>query len=439
MSKASKVENIINYFNSQKSLPKDDPWYVETERKEIELIKNDLLMTNSTLKFLFGGHPGNGKSTELNKLDDDKAINEKYLVVKYSANEVLDINDVDVIDLLLTIALKILEKAEETDTELSPYLQKRLKEMEGYFIGTLQIEKITTEAKEGEIGVRVEANTGFRFPFVKLGTGFFARMRFQSDTRKQIREKYRPKITELQDLINDIILDVKKSFKSPLFNILLIIDDLDKIQPKEAEKLFFEQGSIIGKIECSVLLTIPISMIYSPKSKVITNQIGGSQKVLRNLRLKNMEGQEDDITIRHKNMLRQLVFNRMEENLIEDDALNMAVDASGGVFRTLIDIISSASSYSNIHGGTKIDSIDMETAINEERANKKRALNRTYYDILLEIYDHKRLLSPDRVEALELFHSLFALEYMNGQEWCDIHPLLIEDVEAYRKIKQNEK
>ncbi len=439
MSKASKVGHIINYFNSQESLyPKNDPWYVETERKEIELIKNDLLMTDRNLKFLFGGHPGNGKSTELNKINDDKAINEKYLLVKYSANEVLDINDVDIVDLLLTIALKILEK---TDTKLSSYLQRRLKEMEGYFTDTLQIEKITTEAREGEIEVGVDAKTDFRFPFVKLGTGFFARMRFQSDTRKQIREKYRPKITELQDLINDIILDVKKSFKLPLFNILLIIDDLDKIQPKEAEKIFFEQGNIIGKIQCSVLLTIPISMIYSPKNKVIANQIGGLQKVLRNLRLKDINGKEDEVTKKNRDILSQLVFNRMEDNLIEDNALNMAIEASGGVFRTLIDIIASASSYSNIHGGTKIDSIDMEAAINEERANKKRALDRTYYDILLDIYDHKRLLTTDRerIEVLELFHSLFALEYMNGKEWCDIHPLLIEEVEAYRKIKQNEK
>ncbi|PIY19114.1 hypothetical protein COZ13_07025 [Candidatus Desantisbacteria bacterium CG_4_10_14_3_um_filter_40_18] len=105
----------------------------------------------------------------------------------------------------------------------------------------------------------------------------------------------------------------------------------------------------------------------------------------------------------------------------------------------MIDLIASASSYSRVNDGEKIDTVDMESAINEERANKKRALNRTYYDILLEIHDHKRLLSTDKVEALELFHALFALEYMNGKEWCDIHPLLIEDVEEYRKIKQNEK
>ncbi|MEW6608291.1 MAG: hypothetical protein AB1414_12755 [bacterium] len=437
MSKASKLDDVINCFDSQKPLcPKDDPWYVETERKEIEIIKDDLLTTNRGLKFLLGGHPGNGKSTELNKIDYDEAINAKYLVVKYSANEVLDINDIDIIDFLLTMTFKILEKAEETNTTLPGYLQERLKEMEGYFTDKLQIEKTTTEARNGEIGGGVEANTGFKFPFVRLGADFFAKVRLQSETRKQIREFYRVKVTDLRNLVNDIILNIKLSITPR--DILLIIDDLDKTGPTQAEKLFFEEGNIIGDIKCSALLTIPISMIYSPKSAVIVSKIG-RQKVLRNLRLKDRDGKEDEKTAKHRETLRQLVFKRMEEDLIEDNALNMAVDASGGVFRTLIDLIASASSYSRVQGGKKIDTVDMETAINEERANKKRALNRTYYDILLEIYDHKRLLSPDRVEALELFHSLFALEYMNGDEWCDIHPLLISDVEEYRKIKQNEK
>ncbi len=436
MPKALKLDDVINCFDSQKSLPKNDPWYVETERKEIEIIKNDLLTTKQGLKFLLGGHPGNGKSTELNKFDYDEAINKRYLVVKYSANEVLDINDVDIIDFLLTMTFKILEKAEETSTSLPDFLQNRLKEMEGYFTDKLIIEKTTTEARQGEIGGGVEAKTGFRFPFVSLGTDFFAKMRLQSETRKQVRESYRFKITDLRNLVNDIIFNIKPSIKPR--DILLIVDDLDKVRPQQAEKLFFEEGSTIGDIKCSALLTLPISMIYSPKSAVIVSKIG-RQKVLRNLRLKDKAGKEDEKAARHRNILRQLVFNRMDENLIEDNALEMAVDASGGVFRTLIDIIASASSYSRVHGGERIDTIDMESAIDEERANKKRALNRTYYDILLEIYDHKTLLTKDRVEALELFHSLFALEYMNGDEWCDIHPLLISDVEEYRKIKQDEK
>jgi len=363
MSKAQSLNDVINYFDSQKSLcPKDDPWYVETERKEIEIIKDDLLTTNRELKFLFGGHPGNGKSTELNKIDKDEAIKAKYLVVKYSANDVLDINDIDIIDFLLTMILKILEKAEETGTNLPSYLQNRLKEMEGYFTGKLQTEKATTEARKGELGGGVKAKIGSGLPFVSLAANVFAKIRFESETRKQIREFYKLNITDLHNLANDIILNIKVSIK-PCFDILLIVDDLDKVRPQQAEKLFFEEGSTIGAINCSALFTLPISMIYSPKSNVIESKIG-RQKVLRNLRLKDKNGKEDEQTVKHRKTLRQLVFNRMESSLIENNALDMAVDASGGVFRTLIDLIASASSYSRVNDGEKIDTVDMESAIN---------------------------------------------------------------------------
>ncbi|MFH1098023.1 MAG: P-loop NTPase fold protein [Candidatus Desantisbacteria bacterium] len=437
MPKASSLKDVINYFDSQNPLPKNDPWFVDTKRKEIEIIKNAFLESNRSLKFLLGGHPGNGKSTELNKMDNDEEINAKYLVVKYSANEVLDLNDVNVIDLLLTLIFKILEKVEEKNISLPDNLFNQLKDMEGFFTDKLKIEKTTTNARQGKIGMGVEAKLGSSFPLVGLMATCFAKMQLESETRKKTREEYNPKITELQKLINDIIRTIKVSLKPPQFDILLIVDDMDKIRPEQAEKLFSEEGSVIGGIQCSALLTLPISMIYSPKSGIIVSKIG-QQKVLRNLRLKDKHGNEDESTKEHKDILRQIVFKRMEENLIEKDALDSAIMMSGGIFSTMIDLITSAASYSRVNNGTKIDIIDMQEAINEERANKKRALNRTYYDILLEIHDYKKPLSTNRVETLELFHSLFALEYMNGEEWCDIHPLLIEDVKEYKTIKQNE-
>ncbi|MCP5047401.1 MAG: hypothetical protein GY940_09540, partial [bacterium] len=70
--KATTVGEVIRYFNQQKPLTPEekDEWksfYVDTGRQKIEKIKSDFLRANPGYKALFGGHKGNGKSTELNK------------------------------------------------------------------------------------------------------------------------------------------------------------------------------------------------------------------------------------------------------------------------------------------------------------------------------------------------------------------------------------
>ena len=142
MKKAQNLNDVINCFDSQKAITKEDyeSWYVDTNRPEIDIIKNDLLDAQYSKKFLFGGHPGNGKSTELNKIEYDEKLNAKYLIIKYSANDVLDINDVDIVDLLISMAFKILEQVDKKGITLADHLKKQLNEMEGFFHKKLKIE-----------------------------------------------------------------------------------------------------------------------------------------------------------------------------------------------------------------------------------------------------------------------------------------------------------
>ena len=132
--------------------------------------------------------------------------------------------------------------------------------------------------------------------------------------------------------------------------------------------------------------------------------------------------------------MKNAILRRLEPQLITDKALEIAVHYSGGVFRTLIELIVSAAVESDVLGSNKIGVKDMEGAVKEHRIKKARPLNRTHWEILLEIDQHKKFTGKMDEKRLELLLGLFALEYINGDEWYSVNPLLESRLEEWRKL-----
>ena len=91
--------------------------------------------------------------------------------------------------------------------------------------------------------------------------------------------------------------------------------------------------------------------------------------MLKNIRLKTNDGMVDKKSWK---ILKDFVMRRMNKELIHDRALTLSIDYSGGVFRTLVDLIASAAVHSKTFGGSKIDEGSMEEAIREAKVNKSR-------------------------------------------------------------------
>ena len=57
----------------------------------------------------------------------------------------------------------------------------------------------------------------------------------------------------------------KRGFK----DVLIIVEDLDKIPIDRAESLFFNYASQLAQLQASVIFTFPITLLYNQKLNII--------------------------------------------------------------------------------------------------------------------------------------------------------------------------
>ena len=70
----------------------------------------------------------------------------------------------------------------------------------------------------------------------------------------------------------------------------------------------------------------------------------------------------------------------------------------------------------------KVENIDVEWATTEIRNEYRRILDKDDIEILRKVHQQNRLEYDDRLRPL--LQLLAVLEYRNGENWCDIHPVL---------------
>lgn len=435
--KASTLGEVIEKFNKQEPLSPElkEQWksfYINTHRIEIDNIKNEFLDASSGYKALFGGHKGNGKSTELNKIIFDSDLCQRFEIIKIDILESLDPNDIDIVEFFITICFYILSFADEKKIKIESYFKNQFEKLEGFFHESLNIETTHIKEKTSEKGIQAEAGGGFSFPILKSKAEFFAKMRGNAESRETVRKIYRPRLNELTGLVKNLVMDITPKLKGK--EMLIIIDGLDRASVKGAEKLFAEDGQNFALINnTTMLLTVPISLIHSVKASVVEATVG-RMHVLKNLRLRTLENAQDDDTDSNCKLMKEAVLRRMDEKLISPKALEMAVYYSGGVFRTLIDLIAYAAVLSKSSNGISISEKDMEGAVNEHRIKKTRPLGRSQWEILIEIDTNKKFTGDMDEKRLELLAGLYVLEYINGAEWYRVNPLLEKNLDDWKKI-----
>jgi hypothetical protein len=120
--------------------------------------------------------------------------------------------------------------------------------------------------------------------------------------------------------------------------------------------------------------------------------------------------------------LRHFVHDRIDPNLVDGLALEESISSSGGVFRELARIMRTAIGRARRRKAPKVEMIDVEWATTEIRNEYRRILDKDDIAILKKVHQSNRLEYDDRLRPL--LQLLAVLEYRNGENWCDIHPVL---------------
>ena len=81
--------------------------------------------------------------------------------------------------------------------------------------------------------------------------------------------------------INRIIRDAEKALGK---QILVTIDDLDKVNLEKGEALFYRHGAELTQPTCTIIYTIPQPLLFSNKIRQIRLQYFDDCKVLYNIK-----------------------------------------------------------------------------------------------------------------------------------------------------------
>jgi hypothetical protein len=245
------------------------------------------------------------------------------------------------------------------------------------------------------------------------------KIKVESESREAVRKAFKTQITDLERNISDACSKISDQTQK---DVLIIIDDIDKLPPESAEQIFVKDAHIITMPEAKVIFTFPLASYYSASFNEISDKFQPVYIRLVNLYDVNGGYQEDSF-----NALKELVLKRIRPNLTEDHAIKEIIDKSGGVVRHLVKFMQDACHIAITQEKEKIDNQVAKGVVQEKINEYNRIFDFVKYK---ESVDRIMLRkSKNRIPISDVIYLLrhrFVLEYgeYGGETWFDAHPCL---------------
>lgn len=380
------------------------PFYVTRPDNPANRLRRILLRPyHNPPKLFFSGHRGCGKSTELARLAAAPEVRAKYFPIHFSIRNEADINNLDYRDVLLILGAQMYRQYRAAGGKLPEDLLKELDSWRGRVEEHIQV-SLSGRIHESALDARLD---GF---FAKLG----ATVKLEPKTRHELHQVFERDITGLLEVVNTISHAIYGREKRPP---LVLIDDLDKPSLEIARRIFYERREIMLQPACPIVYTVSSPLFYGPEFEAIRDRA----IFLPNIKL-HPEGDRKGRFEPGYATLREAVTRRMAAELIAPDALDLAAEMSGGVFRELMRLLRNAIDRALDAGHERVEEEDVAGAAAEIRGEYRRILSQKQRRTLARIRTSNQLDEP--AEVAPLLQILAVLEYANGEPWYDVHPVL---------------
>jgi len=440
------LETAYNHFNPKVPVTPSSSYYVNCDDARGEQGENVAqrmaaelsLHSNDYAHFLFTGHVGSGKSSELLKVKDMLETEYNFRVIYFDAEEALDLYNVHHTDLLLAIAAQLF-KAKEISLDA-----RTLQNVQDWF---KEITKTTTEttAIGAELEAGVEAGSGF--PLLgKLFANFSADIRRDKEQRAEIRERFKARVTDLLMRVNRLIEAARQDVRRKgLKDVVLIIDNLEKMSPNllQEEKqhadtsLFIDYGNLLSGLESHLICTVPIRLLYLPIGSKLFDDFSRVY-TLPVIKIKNHDGNPQAIglskfqaivTQRLRNLphLEHLAFFNNEEALLDQVA-----QFCGGNVKSFIRIMRQIVFQATVEQRIPADQALLDKVFRQEMRDYDRLISSDRIRRLVRVaYTHEIDISENSPDS-EMLQLGWILVYANAKEWCDVEPV-IRRLERFNK------
>jgi nucleoside-triphosphatase THEP1 len=367
-------------------------------------------------KIIFSGHRGCGKSTLLAEFG--RNLSDRYFVAFFSIAETIEMSDVNHINILFAIAINLMSRAEQEQINISESIKN---EFYKWFAKRTQVEVETPKSAEFSVG----------FDLFKIITG---KLRTEASIRNELKREFERNISDLVAKLNEIAAAIQGASKK---EILVIIDDLDKLDLAVVRSIFQEHIKALFLPDFSIVYTIPISSLRDISLSATLRTEADDQIVImpvskllskKECRKTNPDYQDNAIET-----LCKILHKRIPEEILEPDVARQMTLHSGGVLRELMRISNRCCriclrEIRRSPGQTsfRVNSVVLEEAIKDLRLDFETTLGKTDYKILKETYEKFLPEDPKEQAFLDLLHGLDVLEYRNSEVWYDLHPIVMD-------------
>ncbi len=384
------------------------------ERARLRL-EDEILAMEADGKLIFTGHRGCGKSTLLNQLARNLR-QQNLFVASFSIADMVEMSDVNHINILYSIALKLLSQATKRQVPIPEGTKNALL---NWFSQT----KSRTYSEQ----LKQELSAG-----VNIFDFFTGKLQKEGAFREEIKETYERRVSELSQQIDRIAIAIQSTTKK---EVLVIIDDLDKLDLAVVESIFQDNIKALFSPNIRVVFTIPIAVVREPRLlATLESESRISLLSVTKFFTQDVAHQPEAEPIeKNVQMLQRVLEKRIAADLVEGDILRQIVLLSGGVLRELVRLGQECCRECMLElrlnpevTDLKINAEILTAAVKSLRNQFARPLGSNLYGLLVETY--KQFTPPDaKSDAfLEMLHGLYVLEYENDDLWYDLHPLVAD-------------
>lgn len=394
--------------------------------------------------FLLYGHGGTGKSTELVKLETE--LGDRFFTVRFSVKDHLDPVSFDANDLLLAIAERTLARASAPDTGLEIADQVSLRAVHDFFA---EESTSRTGVRESTLAAGAGAGAGLDASGLLAGVlGLFAK--FSADLRigetheTSYVHRYKKSPGQLLAAVNHVLTAVRRACRARDRNLLLVVEDLDKLDLAPARRLFLDNTSRLRGLSACVIYTVPIFLVYSGEWNQIRRSFS-RDFALPMIKVSEPAGQPCPAG---RDIARTIVDQRLSDlggaALFAPVALELAIEKTGGVLQHLLEVLYTATTVADV--SLPVPASAVRAALDHRRAE-------LWSEITIPSLAGEQMLGVERLEQLherlaevarqnrtgtaspantDVFNQLLlrchALVEYNGLRWFGVHPLVEENL-----------
>jgi hypothetical protein len=440
------LSRIYNAF--EPNLPATPSFYLDCrEARGGDILSDQIIkrlrmsQTGHPLRFLFTGHIGSGKTSELKNLEL-KLKETTTFPVYIDFKDYLDEEDTKLEDIFLAIAIEIaysLKDAKASNESIVKWTSEKLKDS---YIGGLIAKAKDYIINEAEID---DMEVGLPFDIAKVKLKRLKQTPTARDIiHKAIRQERTSLLSELNLLIDQANLFLKEN--TSFLQMIIIADGLEKIEKFEGKgrgleshhQLFIESQTQLTAIVANIVYTIPLSLYRSSADAPKLSQYYGNESfVLPMVKIHKRgncaERYEKGFEVLKAVMKKRLANHIKLEEAFAADALDYLITYSGGSIRNLMRFVQGATYYT--------DELPIKLSAVKKEVDKSidlfaNSVSDSNWEKLadLELSKRQQVKNGDRDYA-EMLENTTIFEYLNGddnqaenrnQRWYAVNPCVRE-------------